>query len=123
MMGQAELAVVRFRIGGVTFALDAAQVSRILDSNMESSSRQEAGRWRSMAEVKVSGLADIDDGVARILLLKPGGYMRVCEPVELAQLPLHSLHPLPVLVAARMQIDGIKALCLSGDCLILLLVI
>ena len=123
MIGQAELAVVCFQVGDFRLAIEADQVTRILGSNMENFSEQEDGRWRAMTEVKISGLADSDDKAARFLLLKQGGYMRVCEPVELARLPLHSLRPLPLLAAARMQIGNVKALCLNGDCLILLLVI
>ena len=104
------LDVVSFVAGGSHFAVEAEQVLTQLP----------AGPYEEAlsAEHLLGLCADNTHQRRRVLLMKcgTGDYaMTVSEPVELRSLKTSVIHPLPLLIAARNTITGIRGLAMEAD--------
>ena len=105
------LAVVIFNAGPFRLAVEAIQIAGMQDS----------GPGESIEGIL--GLPAWPHEHERILLVRDGDAdqpVLVGAPVELVGIPIHSISPLPGLVAARTQIKGAKAIAQMGGKVIIL---
>lgn len=104
------LEIVSFSAGAFRFAVDARQVNRMLDVAPES----------AVAIETLLGLPVVEAAHRRCLLV--GKHcVEVSDPINLRLLSFERINPLPELVAARIQINGVRALALDVDGAMLLL--
>lgn len=98
------LEIVSFKAGGFQFAVEAHQIDGMLSDAPEKVVSAEA----------LLGLAEIKAAQRRCLHV--GTHcIEVGEPLELRSLPADQIHPLPDLVAARINIQDARALVLESS--------
>lgn len=104
------LEIVSFAAGGFQFAVEARQIDGMLSDIPE----------KVVAAEALLGLAAVEAAQRRFL--RVGTHcIEVGEPLELRSLPADRIHPLPDLVAARINIHDAKALVLESSGSMLLL--
>lgn len=110
-MAQADtLAIVSFAAGAWRFAVEAQQIAAL-------------GHELPPTLVAIESLLGlpIDQTGPRRCLRVGEQRVGVSEPVDLRELPVDSVHPLPELVAQRIQIKGVRALAFDAHGALLLL--
>ena len=104
------LEIVSFMAGAFQFGVDARQINGMLRDLPEDSLAIEALLGLPLAE-----------GVQRRCLRVGKNGVVVSEPLDLRFLPVEKIYPLPELVAARIRIQGVRALALEANGATLLL--
>lgn len=98
------LEIVSFAAGGFQFAVEARQIDGMLSDVPE----------KVVAAEALLGLAKVEAAQRRCL--RVGTHcIEVGEPLELRSLPTDRIHPLPDLVAARINIQDAKGLVLESS--------
>jgi hypothetical protein len=106
------LEVVSFMAGGHRFAVEAAQVRTQLPTAQSAT---------VLTAEQLLGLPDANTqtpGSRRILLIKhPAGdyVVTVSDPVELRSLEISTIFPLPLFIAARNSLVGIRGLTMGQE--------
>lgn len=110
----APLEVVAFMVGNLRCAVAASSVRRQL-ANLSSLSVAQHMKLPHDAAAAPNNLT--------LMLKSPSGdyALSVAAPVTLRQLPFSSLHPLPVLLAARCTLTGLRGIALEADGITLLI--
>jgi len=104
------LAIVSFSAGAYRFSVEAQQINALLDESPEA----------MVAVEDLLGLPLVAAAQRRCLRVGEA-LIGVSEPVELRSLSIDQLYPLPELVARRISIEGVRALALEENSVLLLL--
>lgn len=109
------LEVVSFMAGGYRFAVEAAQVRTQLPA-ARTATLPTPVPVEQFLGLSSEGTQNLSS--RRILLMKhpAGDYaVTVSDPVELHRLDIATIHPLPVLIAARTTLTGLRGLALAPE--------
>ncbi|MTJ83484.1 MAG: hypothetical protein F8N37_21065 [Telmatospirillum sp.] len=108
------LRVVRFEAAGARFAIEARHVLAMRPAVPDRELSVES--WLGLAGGGAAGRCLLD--------VSMGGGQRLLEfagDVRVDSLPAASIHPLPVLLAARTRLPGLAALALDADGVVLII--
>jgi len=100
------LALVEFRVGDCRLAVEASSVVSLLEGPSHASHSSVS---------RLLGLPETSEVARRVLVILAGGKQRSVQvdgPVELRDVPVNSIYPLPELILSRMAINGARALVL-----------